>query len=382
LLFSRGETRFSGEVYRLPLGRDGLPAGEPEPVARGMAWADSPVALEAKQVIFHWRSRRGLWRMPFPEFREPIQLGFAGWEAESPAFSSRRQRLVYASGGSDVNIWRIDFTARQSSYRAARVIESTHFDSSPAISPDGSRIAFYSSRSGRNELWASDMDGQNAARLGGPDGRGAGNQQWSPDGRWLAFESRTAGGKADVFAMRADGTAMRQITTDPADDLAVSWSRDGRSIYFSSNRSGAWQIWKSDWETGREERVPTADGLGARESADGYLYYVRARRDSGFGRLWRMKLSTGEEEPMLDMTEICYACFLPFPDELYFLRHDERSGQAALFLQKFASGATHELARLGEGFACCIDMTADRRRFFYTRSEAKGYDLVRVENFR
>jgi Tol biopolymer transport system component len=211
--------------------------------------------------------------------------------------------------------------------------------------------------------------------------RSSGEPHWSPDGRWIAFESRK-GGRSDVFAVRADGSATRQLTTHPADDLSVHWSRDGAWVYFSSNRAGEWDVWKTHWETGREVRVTTAGGLGAAESPGGrHLYYVKPQPGTGYGFLWRAPVQGGREEPVLKEFQMPYKGFSLLDDVLYFIS-DERPGRPALFLLQLSSGAVTRITALGDTFIACPDVTPDRRRLFYTAAEEKPYDLVAVENFR
>ena len=66
---------------------------------------------------------------------------------------------------------------------------------------------------------------------------------WTPDGRRIAFESQRADGHFDIWVMDSDGSALRQLTTDPGDENAPTWSRDGQRIYFSSDRGGGRDIW-------------------------------------------------------------------------------------------------------------------------------------------
>ena len=65
----------------------------------------------------------------------------------------------------------------------------------------------------------------------------------SPDGQWLLFVGSTkieAGNltyhNTDIFASRLDGTEFTQLTYHAADDLSPVWSKDGRYIYFVSQR--------------------------------------------------------------------------------------------------------------------------------------------------
>lgn len=79
----------------------------------------------------------------------------------------------------------------------------------------------------------------------------------SPDGRWVAFvgSSKIEGGtfvymNTDIFVCRPDGTGMEQLTYHAADDLSPVWSKDGRHIYFVSQRgsaAGAANIWRMNF---------------------------------------------------------------------------------------------------------------------------------------
>jgi TolB protein len=64
---------------------------------------------------------------------------------------------------------------------------------------------------------------------------------WSPDGSAIVFSRE--GANADVYRVRPDGTGLRRLTRGPADDYACCFAPDGRSIAFTSNRSGHQQVW-------------------------------------------------------------------------------------------------------------------------------------------
>ena len=84
------------------------------------------------------------------------------------------------------------------------------FNSWPAFSPDGKRIAFGSSLAGNYDIHVMEADGNNSRRLTqrpGLDMRPA----WSPDGRRLAFTSNRDG-HYQVYVMHADGSGIRRIT--------------------------------------------------------------------------------------------------------------------------------------------------------------------------
>ena len=79
----------------------------------------------------------------------------------------------------------------------------------------------------------------------------------SPDGNWILFVGSNAlvNGKmqywnTDIFACRTDGTNLVQLTYHAADDLSPVWSRDGKFIYFVSQRgsaTGTANVWRMDF---------------------------------------------------------------------------------------------------------------------------------------
>lgn len=79
----------------------------------------------------------------------------------------------------------------------------------------------------------------------------------SPDGSWILFvgsNGLTHGAQTyyntDLFACHIDGTQIVQLTYHAADDLSPVWSRDGKSIYFISQRGsaiGTANVWKMDF---------------------------------------------------------------------------------------------------------------------------------------
>jgi len=82
----------------------------------------------------------------------------------------------------------------------------------------------------------------------------------SPDGKWVAFSVRETDldankGRTDLWLAGADGSAATRLTTSPESDSSPIWSRDGKSVYFLSGRSGSSQVWRIRPAGGEAEQV-------------------------------------------------------------------------------------------------------------------------------
>lgn len=91
-------------------------------------------------------------------------------------------------------------------------------------SPDGSKLAI-TVQTGPKEMSIDLVDLASGAVVR-VDGPGVDEQPaWSPDGRHLVFTSSRAGGEADIWRVRADGTGAAPVTSGPAPEWLPRWVR-------------------------------------------------------------------------------------------------------------------------------------------------------------
>ena len=170
---------------------------------------------------------------------------------------------------------------------ATRLTFDDAFDSSPAWSPDGRRIAFESERDGNDEIYVMNADGSGVARLTVNDAID-GSPAWSPDGQRIAFDS-LRDDNFEVYLMNADGSGVTRLTNNDARDWHPVWSPDGRRIAFESNRDGNAEIYLMNPDGSGVVRLTyngAADWVSPAWSPDGrriaFVSYRRPRKSVRF----------------------------------------------------------------------------------------------------
>lgn len=124
-----------------------------------------------------------------------------------------------------------------------RLTNSAWDDITPAVSPDGARLAFSSRRSGVWDIYILNLSDNSLTQVtNSPEYDGA--PSWSPDGLWLAFESYLDNNLEIVVKSLTDlSQPALRLTNYPGPDYSPAWSPLGREIAFISTRGGSEEVW-------------------------------------------------------------------------------------------------------------------------------------------
>ena len=146
-----------------------------------------------------------------------------------------------------------------------RITSGPFHDITPAVSPDGSLVAFSSNRNGSWDIYILDLSNGEIQQFTDTYAYD-GNPTWSPDGQWLAYESYHVNNLEILIQdINKTGGAI-PLTNHPGADFAPNWSRQGRLISFVSTRSGSQEVWYADLDSPEIDKavpVPNLNGISA-----------------------------------------------------------------------------------------------------------------------
>jgi Tol biopolymer transport system component len=92
-------------------------------------------------------------------------------------------------------------------------------------------------------LYLMNPDGSDRVLITGPDEIHAMEPAWAPERCRIAYKSFTKEGNDDIYAITADGTSFRQLTSGSSWERNPDWSPDGTRIAFLSDRNGIWNLY-------------------------------------------------------------------------------------------------------------------------------------------
>jgi Tol biopolymer transport system component len=216
--------------------KSGHVLGKPEPITTPSAYSGPlSISRDERRIAYVQQALAGnLQKVGFDPSTEKV-VGQPAWITRSSRYASHGdlspdgEWLAFFESGKQEDI----FVIKTDGTEQRQLTNDIHRNRSPRWSPDGKRIAFYSNRSGRYEVWTIAPDGSGLQQLTYTSGGRAVYPVWSPDGARLAY--RVVGGASFIVET---GKRWKEQSPKPLPSFgeatvwfeAWSWSPDGRRL--------------------------------------------------------------------------------------------------------------------------------------------------------
>lgn len=266
------------------------------------------------------------------------------------------------------------------------LVSATGGDDSAQLSPSGRYLVFHSGRDGTDQIWKSNADGSDALQLTSFETGYPGTPRWSPDEEWIAFDYLSAldyhsTAPSQIYLIDPEGRNLRRLSSGNYEDCVPSWSRDAKAIYFASNRSGDWQVWRHEISTGKETQLTQHGGFAAFESYDAKtLYYSKFDR----GGIWKMPVGGGQEVLVTDALHLGYWGNYAVTDNgLYLVDADAKGGPAIMYYNFQTRRLSPILTFEKDPVPWWPNLAASRdgRTLLYAQVEFEDSTISMAENF-
>jgi TolB protein len=247
-------------------------AGEGEYQATGTADAGGVtgtlVDKHSGQTLFN-QSFTGTARTATHEFADAITKAITGL----PGFASSKISFV-SGGGIAKELWYGDIDG----YNARAITHDNVDAASPALSHDGTKLAYTSYKSGYPDVYVIDLSSGTRNRIAYFPGINSG-PSFSPSGSDLAL-TLSKDGNPEIYTIPVDGGSPNRITRTRGSETSPSWSPDGNQLVFCSDDRGSPQLYISSAQGGGDwDHLMTGDSYCTKPdwSGDGKLIAFTAR---------------------------------------------------------------------------------------------------------
>jgi len=246
-----------------------------------------------------------------------------------PSLSPDRREIAFVSGG---DIWTVPAVGGP----AQLLVSHQATESKPVYSPDGTRLAFVSTRTGNGDIYVLNLASGDLTRITFDDA--ADNLDgWSRDGRWLYFwsNSKDISGMCDVYRVASTGGTPMLVSADRyTSEFFSAPSPDGSSVAFSARGIGNTQWWRKGRSHIDESEIWLKKG-------DVYQKLI----DGGAKQLWPM--------------------WSPDGSRIYFV--SDRSGAQNIWTSP-VGGDAKQLTNFNDGRVLWANISYDGRQIVFERN--------------
>jgi TolB protein len=202
-----------------------------------------PAAAANRPAAQRYRSKMAIYTLRDKSIRTIYE---ADQVFEAPNWSLDGKYLIFNTGG---RLYRLPVDAARPEPELINIDAALRLNNDHAPSPDGKLIGFSASSpaSRQSQVYVANADGSNPRVVAATTPSYF--HGWSPDGRYLAYVHQHPGPNGapanyDIFRVPVAGGDSVQLNSNTGYDDGPEYSPDGKWVYYNSDRSGGWDVWR------------------------------------------------------------------------------------------------------------------------------------------
>jgi Tol biopolymer transport system component len=321
-----------------------------------------------------------VWHLSYPDGEvRKVTNDLNDYGTDSLSLTGDASMLVAVQGDTTRRMW---VAPLNDDPALAKQITTGKFEGAAAWSPEGEIV--YSTRVGQNvDLWIVNHDGSNKRQLTS-DSAWEANPAFSPDGRYIAFNSDRES-ISHIWRVDANGSHPKQLTTGNAEDYSPVFTPDGRWLLFASWRSGKLATWKIPTDGGEPVQLTQQTSPFPAVSPDGQ-WFACASQNGDPNSPWQFAIYSiegGQPIKSFDAPSSvkAYRGIAWTVDGTAILYADTRNGVSNIWSQPINGGPSKQLTNFKSDLIFRFALSRDGKQLALSRG-TQTRDVVLIKDFR
>lgn len=205
------------------------------------------------------------------QFYYPTGKHATGFFTDSNAY-----RMLFIRSNLNINLYTFDLLTGQ---QIEKVTRQTSDEIMPSYANTTNSVVYLSDRSGNMQIWMRDEVGQSFKLSDSPISIERTPLNWSPNDQFILFQHQD-----EIYSLNVNKHSIERIIDSSHKAYVANWSWSGEAVFYSSEKTGEWQIWQYILSSGKHIQITFDGGYSAKQHQNGDLYFSKIHQPG----MWKL----------------------------------------------------------------------------------------------